>query len=89
MARRALGGKRNGTTYEEIFFTWSVPGVCLVIIGHMSGQDVFLHFGMALLSIGVYYYGRLKRLSRVWQIAWMALFSAYLTLSFYELLRRS
>ena len=55
---------------------------------HMFEQLVFSHVGMALLSIGVYYYGRLKQLARLWQIGWMALFSTYLTLAFYELLRR-
>ena len=84
MPKRGL----SRTSYEEVFFTFSVPGMILVIIGHMAGENLFSHFGMALLCIGVYYYGKLKGLNRPWQIAWMALFSAYLTLSFYELLRR-
>ena len=87
MARRLFRRTRDAASYEEIFFTWSVPGICLVIVGSMAEQSVFSHFGMALLSIGVYYYGKVKQLTRVWQMAWMALFSIYLTLAFYELLR--
>ena len=87
MARRLFRRTRDAASYEEIFFTWSVPGMSLVIIGYMTDQRGFVHFGMALLSIGVYYYGKLKKLVRPWQVAWMALFSVYLTLAFYELLR--
>ena len=68
MARRAARPRGTGPNYEEIFFTWSVPGMSLVLIGHMAEQHVFSHFGMALLSLGVYYYGKLKGLARLWQI---------------------
>jgi hypothetical protein len=42
---------------------------------------------MALLSIGVLYYGRVKRFRRWWFVVWLALFSVYLTLGFLELLK--
>lgn len=87
MAMRQPGRKRDRTSYEEIFFTWTVPGMSLVLIGYMTQGPVFAHVGMALLCLGVYYYGRLRSLNRFWQMAWMAMFSVYLTLAFYELLR--
>ena len=80
-------GEENSKGYRELFFTWCVPGVILVIMGRLSDRVALSHFGMALLSIGVLYYGRVKRFRRWWFVVWLALFSVYLTLGFLELLK--
>jgi len=79
--------EKNAKGYRELFFTWCVPGVILVIIGRLSDRLVLSHVGMALLTIGVFYYGKLKRYRRWWSVAWLALCSVYLILGFLELLR--
>ena len=73
--------------YRELFFTWCVPGIILVILGRLSDRLVLSHFGMALLCIGVLYYGKVKRFRRWWQVVWLALFSVYLAFGFLELLK--
>ena len=80
---------RNGNAqeYRTLFFTWCVPGIILVIFGRLSDRPVLSHFGMALLSIGILYYGKVKRFRTWWQVVWLALFSVYLALGFLELLK--
>ena len=74
-------------TYYGIFFTWCVPGVVLVLWGRASGQMVLAHFGMVLLSVGLFYYGRVKRHRVAWAVAWLALAVMYLGLGLVELWR--
>ena len=74
-------------TYSMIFFTWCVPGLILVVFGHLGGQLSLSHFGIALLSIGLVYYGRLKKHHRAWSNTWLALSLVYLVLGIAELIR--
>lgn len=80
--------EQNGKGYKEIVFTWCVPGLVLVTVGQLSGRLVFADVGMAMLSIGVFYYGKLKRYGRLWSIAWIALFGIYLAMGCLEIVKR-
>ena len=79
------GEKGGGKGYKDLFFTWCVPGLVLVIIGRLAGRVALSHFGMALLSIGIFYYGKIKRHGWWWDALWIILFFVYLTLGFVEL----
>ena len=73
--------------YHDIFFTWCVPGLILVIFGRLAAHPALIHFGISLLSIGCVYYGKIKRHRRAWSVAWQALSVVYLILGLAELLR--
>ena len=82
-----MGKEKRPTTYSSIFFMWSVPGIVLVVLGYLTDRVMFSNFGVALLSVGVIYYGKVKRHNWVWYTVWMTLFIVYLTLAFFELLK--
>ena len=77
--------RKSSHPYHEIFFTWCAPGAVLVMVGKLSGRPVLAHFGMALLSIGVLYYGKVKQHRRLWFVAWLLVSVIYLALGFTEL----
>jgi hypothetical protein len=79
--------KQQGKGYREVFLTWCLPGVVLVAVGQLAGRPAFSYFGMSLLSMGVLYYGKLKKYNRVWYYAWLMLFFIYLTYGFVEMLK--
>lgn len=85
--RRVGMGNNRSSKYNAIFFVWVIPGIILVVLNYLTGQIVFLHFGIALLSIGIFYYGKVKRYNRFWYVFWLALFGLYLTLGFIEILK--
>ncbi len=72
-------------SYREIFFTWGVPGVILVAVGTLIGHPALPSFGMALLSLGLVQYGRLKGYQRSWFAIWLLLAVVYLALGLAEL----
>ena len=75
----------NGKGYKGIFFTWCVPGLVLVLVGQQAGRVALSFFGMALLSIGIFYYGKIKKHGWWWYTLWLVLFFVYLTFGFVEL----
>jgi hypothetical protein len=74
--------------YNAIFFTWCVPGLLLIVFGLMAGQLAFSHFGVALLGLGLIYYGRAKKHPRRWYVLWLTISAVYLVLGLIELFRR-
>ena len=82
-----MGQERKPQTYGAIFFMWCVPGIVLLALGYLTSRVMFSNFGVALLAIGVIYYGKAKRHNLVWYAVWLSLFIVYLTLAFFELLR--
>lgn len=73
-------------TYSAIFFTWCVPGLLLIVFGRLTGQPALTHFGVALIGLGLLYYGRAKRHPRAWYIFWLGLSTIYLILGMTEVL---
>jgi hypothetical protein len=73
--------------YSAIFFTWCVPGLLLIIFGVMAGQPAFSHFGVALLCLGLIYYGRAKQHPRRWYLLWLTISAVYVVLGAIELVR--
>ncbi len=82
-----MGKEKKLPTYSSIFFVWSVPGLILVVIGYLTDRVMFSNFGVALLSIGVIYYGKMRRHNWVWYAVWLTLFFVYISLAFFELLK--
>ena len=82
-----MGKKKTLSTYSSIFFVWSVPGIILVVLGYLTDRVMFSNFGLALLSVGVIYYGKAKRHHWIWHAVWLTLFIVYLSLAVFELLR--
>ena len=80
-------GSESKSKYNAIFFVWIVPGVILVGLSYLTDRLAFSHFGIALLSIGCFYYGKVKRHHRFWCVIWLALFGVYLTLGFIEIFK--
>jgi hypothetical protein len=74
--------------YGTIFFTWCVPGLLLIVFGTLSGQLALTHFGVALISLGLIYYGRAKQHPRAWYMFWLGLSTIYLILGMTEVLSR-
>ena len=74
--------------YNAIFFTWCVPGLLLVVFGTLAGRPALTHFGIALLSLGLIYYGRAKQHPRAWYILWLTISTVYLILGMAELIWR-
>ena len=79
-------GNDRKSKYNAIFFVWVVPGIILVALGYLIDRIVFSHFGIALLSIGCFYYGKVKRHNRFWYVIWLTLFGVYLSLGFLAIL---
>ena len=77
--------KRNGPGYRELFITMCVPGLILVVFGRLADRIALSHVGMALVSVGIFFYGKLKGFRRWWHIAWLALVGIYLLLALSEL----
>ncbi len=75
-------------SYGAIFFTWCVPGLLLIMFGTLAGLPALTHFGVALISLGLIYYGRAKQHPRAWYIFWLGLSTIYLVLGMTELLSR-
>ena len=73
--------------YSAIFFTWCVPGLLLIIFGALAGEWAFSHFGVALIGLGLIYYGRAKRHPRAWYVLWLTISTVYLILGMTELIR--
>ena len=80
-------GKDKASKYNAIFFVWVVPGIILVVLGYLTDRIVFSHFGIALLSVGCFYYGKVKRHNRFWYVIWLVLFGVYLSLGFLAILQ--
>jgi len=78
-------GKRNGPGYRELFISLCVPGLILVALGRLADRIALSHVGMALVSVGIFFYGKLKGFRRWWSIAWLALVCIYLLLALTEL----
>ncbi len=74
--------------YNAIFFTWCVPGLLLVVFGTLAGRPMLTHFGIALLGLGLIYYGRAKRHPRAWYVLWLTISTVYLILGMTELIWR-
>ena len=74
--------------YRMIFFTWCVPGMLLIVFGTLAGHRALIHFGVALISLGLIYYGRAHRHSRIWYMFWLGLSAIYLALGVLEVLSR-
>ena len=74
--------------YGAIFFTWCVPGLLLIVFGTLSGEPALTHFGVALIGLGLIYYGRAKQHPRTWYIFWLGLSTIYLALGMSEVLSR-
>ena len=75
----------NSKGYRELFFRWCVPGLILVVLGRLVDRLALSHLGMASLSIGIFFYGKLKGFRRWWSLAWMALIGIYFLLALTEL----
>jgi hypothetical protein len=73
--------------YSAIFFTWCVPGLLLILFGVLAGQPAFSHFGVALLGLGLIYYGRAKKHPRRWTVLWLIISTVYVVLGAIELVR--
>jgi hypothetical protein len=74
-------------TYSDIFFTWCIPGLILVLFGRLAGHQALMHFGMSLLAVGFIYYAKIKRHHRAWSATWLVLALIYLVLGLVELVR--
>jgi len=74
--------------YSAIFFTWCVPGLLLIIFGVLAGQPPLAHFGIALLGLGLIYYGRAKQHPRAWYVLWLTISTVYIILGMTELIWR-
>ena len=75
-------------TYTGIFFTWCVPGLLLITFGTLAAHPALTHFGVALISLGLIYYGRAKRHPRAWYIFWLGMSTIYFILGMVEVLSR-
>jgi hypothetical protein len=74
--------------YGEIFFTWCVPGLLLVAFGQLADQLSLTHFGVALLALGLIYYGKAKNHPAAWRMMWLGVAVSYLAFGVIELIRR-
>lgn len=78
--------------YREIFFRYCMPGLILVLLGVLMNRADLPHLGIALMSLGLVHYGRMKGHRRAWTVLWMTLAVVYLALGiaeFVQLAKRS
>ena len=74
--------------YSAIFFTWCVPGLLLIVFGTLAGHLALTRFGVALIGLGLIYYGRAKQHPRSWYIFWLGFSAIYFVLGMMEVLSR-
>ena len=73
--------------YREIFFVYCVPGLALVLVGSLLARHDWVHFGIALLALGLIHYGRTKGYRRGWTAVWTLLCLVYVVLGILEVFR--
>lgn len=74
-------------SYREIFFLYCMPGLILVMLGVLLNRADLPHLGIALMSLGLVHYGRMKGHRQAWTVLWMVLCVIYLVLGIAELVQ--